>query len=162
MSHAILAIFGYLEKLRIGEFDRVLLSEDCCTGLCNRYVTQITCCREPQHSIVISIIPPLGVDEALNTRLLLLRRYVKEIDNDILAKSFKEVCSFFRFCIFQSNPTCEANFAMGIQTNVTKEGDDSVAFSENILKIEINGPDVSSCLPCLFKPWLTVSKTKIN
>lgn len=61
-------------------------------GLCTRYVTQITCCRETENSIVVSIIPHVDADETLKTRLLQFQRCIKEINNTNLAKIFEEVC----------------------------------------------------------------------
>lgn len=94
-------------------------------GLCTRYATQISCCRDPQRSVVISIIPRPDAGEELKVKLLKFRRQMTEIDNDELAKIFQD-----------------ANEVMGIRMDMdtgSKSGGD--AFSEDILKIEINGPE---------------------
>jgi len=101
-------------------------------GLCTRYATQITCRREPQDSVCITIIPRPSAGEALKTRLRQFQRSAMTLDNDKLAKVFDE-----------------ANKAMGIRMEATGEGEGGAmsssggAFSEDILKIEICGPDVS-------------------
>ncbi|ESZ92343.1 interferon-induced GTP-binding protein Mx2 [Sclerotinia borealis F-4128] len=93
------------------------------TGLCTRYVTQITCCRGPETSILVSIIPRPNADETLKAQLLQFQPCIKEMNNDDLAKIFEE-----------------ANLAMGIRIS-KNDGDISRgAFSQDILKIEINGP----------------------
>ena len=61
------------------------------TGLCTRYATQITCCRETQKSVIISIIPRPDADEALKVRLLQFQRFITETDNVELASVFEEV-----------------------------------------------------------------------
>ncbi|KAI1098467.1 interferon-induced GTP-binding protein Mx2 [Jackrogersella minutella] len=93
-------------------------------GLCTRYATQITCCREPQTSINVSIIPRPDAEETLKTRLLQFQRRVSELDNEHLAKIFEE-----------------ANEAMGLRMNISDDGAGVSAFSQDILKIEISGPD---------------------
>ncbi|KAL8403591.1 hypothetical protein RB594_008738 [Gaeumannomyces avenae] len=94
-------------------------------GLCTRYATQISCCRDPQKSVVISIIPRPDAGDDLKGKLLKFRRHMTEIDNDELAGIFQD-----------------ANEVMGIRMemdpNALGGGD---AFSEDILKIEINGPE---------------------
>lgn len=60
-------------------------------GLCTRYATQITCCREPVPSIQVSIIPRPDADDALKERLVKFQRSVESLDNDALAGVFKEV-----------------------------------------------------------------------
>lgn len=62
-------------------------------GLCTRYATQISCCRDPQKSVVISIIPRPDAGEELKAKLLKFRRQMTEIDNDELAAIFQDVCS---------------------------------------------------------------------
>ncbi|KLU91201.1 hypothetical protein MAPG_09723 [Magnaporthiopsis poae ATCC 64411] len=95
-------------------------------GLCTRYATQISCCRDPQKSVVISIIPRPDAGEELKVKLLKFRRQMTEIDNDELAAIFED-----------------ANEAMGIRMNMDAPGSSRSgdAFSEDILKIEINGPE---------------------
>ncbi|OBT39085.1 hypothetical protein VE00_09922 [Pseudogymnoascus sp. WSF 3629] len=93
-------------------------------GLCTRYVTQITCCRAPETSVFISIIPRPNADETLKARLLQFQRRITQMENDDLAKIFEK-----------------ANLAMGIRMSQTDEDDGRGAISEDILKIEISGPD---------------------
>ncbi|KAK7530166.1 interferon-induced GTP-binding protein Mx2 [Phyllosticta citribraziliensis] len=91
-------------------------------GLCTRYATQITCCREAESGILVTIIPRPDADETLKAKLLQFKRHLTSIDGNSLAKVFEE-----------------ANSAMGIRM-----GDKNVdhgAFSQDILKIEISGPD---------------------
>jgi GTPase SAR1 family protein len=63
-------------------------------GLCTRYVTQITCCRAPETSVFISIIPRPNADETLKARLLQFQRRITQMENDDLAKIFEKVCQF--------------------------------------------------------------------
>ncbi|KAI1458589.1 interferon-induced GTP-binding protein Mx2 [Annulohypoxylon moriforme] len=93
-------------------------------GLCTRYATQITCCREAQKSVHVSIIPRPDADEALKTRLLKFQRQSTEMNNKRLTKIFED-----------------ANAAMGLQMGQTDGKEGAGAFSQDILKIEINGPD---------------------
>ncbi|KAK8159293.1 interferon-induced GTP-binding protein Mx2 [Phyllosticta citrichinensis] len=91
-------------------------------GLCTRYATQITCCREAESGVRVTIIPRPDADETLKTKLLQFKRHLSSIDGNNLANVFEE-----------------ANIAMGIRM-----GDRNVdhgAFSQDILKIEISGPD---------------------
>ncbi|UNI20621.1 hypothetical protein JDV02_006691 [Purpureocillium takamizusanense] len=94
------------------------------TGLCTRYATQITCCRDALKSVAISIIPRPDADDALKAELLAFERRFTEIDNDQLANVFQE-----------------ANAAMGIRMGSGDPASAGGAFSEDILKIEIFGPD---------------------
>ncbi|KAI1086904.1 interferon-induced GTP-binding protein Mx2 [Rostrohypoxylon terebratum] len=97
-------------------------------GLCTRYATQITCCREPQRSVNVSIIPRPDADETLKSRLLEFQRHITELDNDQLAEIFEE-----------------ANEAMGLRMNLASFDSSfdqgAGAFSQDILKVEISGPD---------------------
>lgn len=71
-------------------------------GLCTRYATQITCCRDPVKTVNISIIPRPDADEDLKAKLLAFQRRLVELDNDALAKVFEEVCleyPFYRFTL---------------------------------------------------------------
>lgn len=105
-------------------------------GLCTRYATQITCRREAQSNVSITIIPRPDADDAVKQRLKRFHRYV---DGSIDGQDFAQ--------IFQ-----EANTAMGIRSGADSSSDiklssggendyDLITFSEDILKIEINGPD---------------------
>jgi GTPase SAR1 family protein len=101
-------------------------------GLCTRYATQITCRRELQRSVSITIIPRPNANDVLKQRLKRFRRYV-----DIDAIDAQDFASIFE----------EANLAMGIRSGagVSDDEDDEdydlITFSEDILKIEISGPD---------------------
>lgn len=68
-------------------------------GLCTRYATQITCCRDPVKSVNVSIIPRPDADEELKTRLLAFQHRFTELENDELANIFIEVC-FRQLLIF--------------------------------------------------------------
>ncbi|EQK99140.1 interferon-induced GTP-binding protein Mx2 [Ophiocordyceps sinensis CO18] len=95
-------------------------------GLCTRYATQITCFRDPIRSVTVSIIPRPDAHEELKAKLLGFKRQANELSNDDLANIFHE-----------------ANTVMGIRMTTDAENPGSVAFSQDILKIEIHGPDQS-------------------
>lgn len=99
------------------------------TTLCTRYATQITCRREAQRSVSISIIPRPNADDFVKQRLRKFHRYIERTDEHDFADIF-----------------ADANTAMGIRSvSVESESEDEydelITFSEDILKIEINGPD---------------------
>ncbi|KAK7708906.1 hypothetical protein SLS64_006386 [Diaporthe eres] len=97
------------------------------TGLCTRYATQITCRREPKRSVSITIIPRPNANDIVRQRLRQFHRCLDELDAQDLADIFED-----------------ANRAMGIRSSaepVDNSDDGSITFSEDILKIEINGPD---------------------
>ncbi|EFX04945.1 interferon-induced GTP-binding protein mx2 [Grosmannia clavigera kw1407] len=91
-------------------------------GLCTRYATQITCSREARKKVSISIIPRPHAEDSLKRRLQDFRRVLDGLENDHLTRVFEE-----------------ANAAMGIRMSASD--DSQTAFSEDILKIEISGPD---------------------
>ncbi|KAJ0123005.1 Interferon-induced GTP-binding protein Mx1 [Diaporthe amygdali] len=96
-------------------------------GLCTRYATQIACRREPKNSVLISIIPRPDADDIVKQRLRKFRRCLDEMNPQDLADIF-----------------AEANHAMGIRSSAgdaSGEDDGLVTFSEDVLSIEINGPD---------------------
>lgn len=96
-------------------------------GLCTRYATQITCRREPQRSVSITIIPRPDANEVLKKRLREFHRCLDKMNAQDLAGIFED-----------------ANSAMGIRSSaepIDDPVDGSLTFSEDILKIEINGPD---------------------
>ncbi|KAM4067183.1 dynamin domain-containing protein [Hirsutella rhossiliensis] len=93
-------------------------------GLCTRYATQITCCRDPLRSVSISIIPRPDASEELKAELLGFQRALGDLENDELAGIFEE-----------------ANTAMDIRMGDDEDESGCGAFSEDILKIEIYGPD---------------------
>ncbi|KAI3392113.1 hypothetical protein diail_6156 [Diaporthe ilicicola] len=97
------------------------------TELCTRYATQISCRREPQFSVSITIIPRPDADDVVKQRLRKFHRYLDEMNAENLADIF-----------------AEANHAMGIRSggdSLNDADDGLVTFSEDILRIEINGPD---------------------
>lgn len=96
-------------------------------GLCTRYATQITCRRDSTRSVSITIIPRPDANEAVKQRLRRFHRCLDDLDAQDLADIFED-----------------ANHAMGIRSStqpVDDPDDDFITFSEDILKIEINGPD---------------------
>ncbi|KAK0637184.1 P-loop containing nucleoside triphosphate hydrolase protein [Bombardia bombarda] len=99
-------------------------------GLCTRYATQITLRRNPVKSHIISITPRNNADAALQERLRAFHRELDDFEGKKLAKVIEE-----------------ANTAMGIRSGPTKDDTTLPTFSDDILKIEISGPD---------KPHLTV------
>ncbi|KAI1874809.1 uncharacterized protein JN550_002238 [Neoarthrinium moseri] len=95
--------------------------------LCTRYATQITCCRQPEQSVTVSIIPHQDATDVEKNRLKQFREALTDMDDEKLAAIFTK-----------------ANAAMGIQIS-SDENNETVttafpAFSEHILKIEICGP----------------------
>ncbi|KAL4924504.1 P-loop containing nucleoside triphosphate hydrolase protein [Aspergillus undulatus] len=93
-------------------------------GLCTRYATQITCLCESQKSVFVSIIPRPDADKALKTRLHEFQRRLTEIDNDELA-----------------NILDEAHRVMNVRMSTDGSDTGIGAFGQDILKIEISGPD---------------------
>ncbi|KAK8172501.1 P-loop containing nucleoside triphosphate hydrolase protein [Phyllosticta citrichinensis] len=59
-------------------------------GLCTRYATQITCCREAESGVRVTIIPRPDADETLKTKLLQFKRHLSSIDGNNLANVFEE------------------------------------------------------------------------
>ncbi|KAI1763735.1 P-loop containing nucleoside triphosphate hydrolase protein [Hypoxylon sp. FL1150] len=97
--------------------------------LCTRYATQITCRREEEESIAVSIIPHADAAHYEQERVKKFHRKLTEMTPESLAWLFKE-----------------ANEAMGIRTSTkltNPDGSTLSAFSEHILKIEKLGPDES-------------------
>ncbi|CAJ2513571.1 Uu.00g016900.m01.CDS01 [Anthostomella pinea] len=95
--------------------------------LCTRYATQITCRREVEESITVSIMPNLDAPPQEQQRVKAFQRTLTEMSPGNLANLFKE-----------------ANEAMGIRTstNITSlNGSSLPAFSEHVLKIEKLGPN---------------------
>ncbi|KDN66110.1 putative interferon-induced GTP-binding protein Mx1 [Colletotrichum sublineola] len=89
--------------------------------LCTRYATQITCRRDDVESIHVSIIPSQDSSDDRKERLRTFVFSVKKDDIDLAGVFAK------------------ANKAMGLRG--VKAGNTSgSAFTEDILKIEINGP----------------------
>ncbi|KAI2620006.1 P-loop containing nucleoside triphosphate hydrolase protein [Hypoxylon sp. NC1633] len=95
--------------------------------LCTRYATQITCRRETEESIHVSIIPHADAPSSEQERVKKFHRTLKEMSPESLAQLFKE-----------------ANEAMGIRNSTkstSSDGSSLPAFSEHILKVEKLGPD---------------------
>ncbi|KAI1775176.1 P-loop containing nucleoside triphosphate hydrolase protein [Hypoxylon cercidicola] len=94
--------------------------------LCTRYATQITCRRESEESIDVSIIPHPDAALYEQERVKKFHKKLKGMTPENLAQLFKE-----------------ANEAMGIKNSTKPTGPDGStlsAFSEHILKIEKLGP----------------------
>ncbi|KAI0421071.1 interferon-induced GTP-binding protein Mx2 [Xylaria grammica] len=95
--------------------------------LCTRYATQITCRRETQESISVSIMVNPEATPDSRARVKDFHRTFTELSPDNLAQLFKE-----------------ANDAMGISSGSNDTDSDGCplpAFSEHILKIEKLGPN---------------------
>ncbi|KAI1503956.1 P-loop containing nucleoside triphosphate hydrolase protein [Biscogniauxia marginata] len=94
--------------------------------LCTRYATQITCRRENEEGISVSIIPSPDAAPREQENIKDFHRTLAKMSPESLAEIFKD-----------------ANEAMGIRTstNATSQSSSSPAFSEHILKIEKLGPD---------------------
>tara|TARA_R110002003_G_scaffold127_9_gene11960 strand:+ start:20493 stop:21899 length:1407 start_codon:yes stop_codon:yes gene_type:complete len=91
-------------------------------GLCTRYATQISCRRDSEQSVSISIIPRPGADAALEDRLRSFQWTIDTLSNEELVEVIEE-----------------ANQVMGIKMRGDETDSNLTAFSEDILKIEING-----------------------
>ncbi|ORY65220.1 interferon-induced GTP-binding protein Mx2 [Pseudomassariella vexata] len=96
-------------------------------GLCTRYATQITCRREDQQSVIVSIIPHEDSDPDERVMIKEFHKTLDELTDASLANIFKQ-----------------ANETMGLRSSEDDEQTDGSArptFSEHILKIEICGPN---------------------
>ncbi|KAI0616258.1 interferon-induced GTP-binding protein Mx1 [Pyrenophora tritici-repentis] len=93
-------------------------------GLCTRYATQISCCREPEESVTVSIIPRQDADAATENRLRAFKRDTTRLTNDALVQIIQD-----------------ANKAMGIRTTADDTDPSLCTFSNDTLKIEICGPE---------------------
>jgi len=93
-------------------------------GPCTRYATQISCRRENAKHVTISIIPRPDADDETAARLQAFKRSASDLDNDTLAHVIQE-----------------ANKIMGIRMDVHDDTPGLQTFSEDILKIEITGPE---------------------
>ncbi|KAI1210817.1 P-loop containing nucleoside triphosphate hydrolase protein [Annulohypoxylon truncatum] len=94
--------------------------------LCTRYATQITCRRETEESINVSIIPQPDAPPYEQERVKRFHRTLRTMSTESLAELFRE-----------------ANDAMGIKSSTmstSSDGTNLPAFSEHILKIEKLGP----------------------
>ncbi|KAI1470781.1 P-loop containing nucleoside triphosphate hydrolase protein [Daldinia caldariorum] len=95
--------------------------------LCTRYATQITCRREKEEIINVSIIPHDEASAGEQARIKKFYRSLKAMTPESLAEVFTE-----------------ANEVMGIKSSTKAtlpDGTTLPAFSEHILKIEKLGPD---------------------
>ncbi|KAI1083554.1 P-loop containing nucleoside triphosphate hydrolase protein [Whalleya microplaca] len=105
--------------------------------LCTRYATQITCRRESEELIKVSIIPHAEASPSGRKRVKHFQRTLKKMTPDNLAQLFIEVSNFLLLRELILNQS-KANKAMGIRS-ATKDSN-LPAFSEHILKIEKCGP----------------------
>ncbi|KAM7187039.1 P-loop containing nucleoside triphosphate hydrolase protein [Rhypophila sp. PSN 637] len=99
-------------------------------GLCTRYATQITLRRNPIESIVISITPSNNATQQTKDRIRAFHRELGSFEGTSLAAVIED-----------------ANKVMGIRSGDTEDDLSLPMFSNDILKIEISGPE---------KPHLTV------
>ncbi|KAF1921163.1 interferon-induced GTP-binding protein Mx2 [Ampelomyces quisqualis] len=93
-------------------------------GLCTRYATQISCRRDSERSVSVSIIPCPGTDAAVADRQRSFTRTLTDLTNEHLVKIIGD-----------------ANCAMGIKMTPDHADPNLTAFSQHILKIEMNGPE---------------------
>ncbi|KAK3390257.1 P-loop containing nucleoside triphosphate hydrolase protein [Podospora didyma] len=98
----------------------------CGQGLCTRYATQITLRRHHVKSIVISITPRLNADSALTDRLRAFRHELEEFEEQDVASVIEK-----------------ANEVMGIRSGEREHDMSLPMFSDDILKVEISGPERS-------------------
>jgi hypothetical protein len=92
--------------------------------LCTRYATQISCRREAEEYVTVSIIPRQGADEATVDRLRAFKRNIPKLTNDALVQIIQD-----------------ANKAMGIRMTAEDTDPSLCTFSNDTLKIEICGPE---------------------
>lgn len=90
--------------------------------LCTRYATQISCRREAEECVDISIIPRQDEDAATEQRLRAFKRSMPRLSNETLAQIIQE-----------------ANSAMGIRMTTDNTDPGLQTFSNDTLKIEICG-----------------------
>jgi GTPase SAR1 family protein len=94
-------------------------------GLCTRYATQITLRRHPtSRKVVVSITPRRNADPELNEKLRACRKEYSEFDGSELPKVMDIV-----------------NKTMGIRAGAANDDPNLPMFSDDILKIEISGPE---------------------
>jgi GTPase SAR1 family protein len=92
--------------------------------LCTRYATQISCRRVPESSVSISIIPRPDANVATMDRLRSFKRTAPALTNAVLLDVIGD-----------------ANHAMGIRMTTDDMDPNLQAFSQDVLKIEVNGPE---------------------
>ncbi|TPX11991.1 uncharacterized protein E0L32_007294 [Thyridium curvatum] len=100
-------------------------------GLCTRYATQITCRREAVETINISIIPHPSSSQARRDALHQFKSHVTNTRGEDFAKIFEDANK-----VMGIRPASSSDSASESEGN----NDDLNAFSQDILKIEINGP----------------------
>ncbi|KAF2788844.1 hypothetical protein K505DRAFT_285390 [Melanomma pulvis-pyrius CBS 109.77] len=93
-------------------------------GLCTRYATQISCRREPEEYIAVSIIPRQGADAETENRLRAFKRNISKLTSDALVQIIQDV-----------------NKIMGIRMTANDTDPSLCTFSNDTLKIEICGPE---------------------
>ncbi|KAL4763654.1 uncharacterized protein BDW70DRAFT_157665 [Aspergillus foveolatus] len=123
-DQVILAKINQLRELNVGSI--IPLPQLVAVGHQPSGKSSITCLYKSQKSVSVSIISRPDADKALKSRLLKFQRRLMEIDNDELAKIFDE-----------------AHRVMEIRMSTDSSDTGVGAFSQDILKIEISGPEVS-------------------
>ncbi|KAF2183507.1 interferon-induced GTP-binding protein Mx2 [Zopfia rhizophila CBS 207.26] len=93
-------------------------------GLCTRYVTLISCRHAPEKHVVVSIIPRSDADKAVEGRLRAFKRSISNLMNKALVRIIEE-----------------ANKVIGIRMTADDTDSSLQTFSEDILNIEISGPE---------------------
>jgi GTPase SAR1 family protein len=112
-------------------------------GLCTRYATQITLRQSAAESVVISIIPRRDADQDLEDRLRAFRHELVDFDGKQLAGVIEKVSErCFRSNLRSCSNDCQANKEMGIRVGASKDDASLPMFSDDILKVEISGPEV--------------------
>jgi GTPase SAR1 family protein len=94
-------------------------------GLCTRYAIQISCRREPEERVTVSIIPREGaVDAATEKRLRAFKRDISKLSNEVFLQIIQD-----------------ANEVMRIRKTADDTDSSLCTFSNDTLKIEICGPE---------------------
>ncbi|KAF4584060.1 interferon-induced GTP-binding protein Mx2 [Ophiocordyceps camponoti-floridani] len=118
-------------------------------GLCTRYATQITCARDAVESVTISIIPRPDASEGLKTKLLGFHYQLHQLSNSNLGTVFHEANLVMGIRMLSDDDTHEKSGDYDSEVSHDDDhGDCDVgtgagAFSQDILKIEIHGPEQS-------------------
>ena len=60
-------------------------------SLCTRYATQITCRRDPQKEVTVTIIPQASAPEARKKQLRAFKGYATDLAGSKLAEVFEKV-----------------------------------------------------------------------
>ncbi len=112
------------------------------SGLCTRFATQITFRRTQTANMSVSIIPGSGSDEEHAKKVRQWSKSgLKELSSKAFADIMAEVCTFFIQVQFMalSLTFFKVHDVMGLG-NTDKKGDRGT-FSEDVLRLEICGPD---------------------